>query len=113
VTALAAGTATITATHTASGKTAATTVTVAPLRVLSIAVTPATSALTVGETQALTVTATYNNTSTGPVTAGSTFVSSDPSVATVSAAGEVSPSRPGRPRSRPRIPHLARSARPP
>jgi len=89
VTALAAGSATITATHTTSGKTATTTVTVAPLRVVSIAVSPATNALTVGATQALTVTATYNNTTTGPVTAGSTFVSSNPTVATVGAAGVV------------------------
>ena len=90
VTAVAAGSATITATHTASGKTATTVVTVSPLRTLSIAVTPATSALAVGATQALTVTATYNNLTTAPVTSGSTFVSSDPAVATVGAAGVVS-----------------------
>ena len=89
VTALAAGNATITATHTVSGKTATTAVTVAPLRVVSVAVSPATNALAVGATQALTVTATYNNTTTGPVTAGSTFVSSNPTVATVGAAGVV------------------------
>jgi hypothetical protein len=89
VTALAAGNSTITAKHTESGLTATTTVTVAPLRVLSIAVSPATSALTAGATQALTVTATYNNATTGPVTADSTFISSDSSVATVSPAGIV------------------------
>ncbi|MGB7903607.1 MAG: Ig-like domain-containing protein, partial [Steroidobacteraceae bacterium] len=89
VTAVAAGNATITATHTASGKTATTAVTVAPLRVVAIVVSPATNALTVGATQALTVTATYNNTTTGPVTAGSTFVSSNLTVATVDAAGIV------------------------
>ena len=89
VTALAAGTATITARHTASGQTATTTVTVSPLRVISIAVTPATNALTVGATQALTVTATYNNLTTGPVTSGSTFVSSSPAIATVGANGVV------------------------
>jgi hypothetical protein len=44
----------------------------------------------VGATQALTVTATYNNTTTGPVTTGSTFVSSAPTIATVDAAGVVS-----------------------
>jgi len=87
VTALAEGNATITATT--SGKSATTSVTVAPLRVISVAVSPATSALTVGATQALTVTATYNNTTTGPVTAGSTFVSSNPAAATVDAAGIV------------------------
>jgi hypothetical protein len=90
VTAVAAGSATITATHKESGKTATAAVTVVPLRVMSVAVTPATSALAVGGTQALTVTATYNNTTTGPVTTGSTFVSSAPTVATVDAAGVVS-----------------------
>ena len=89
VTGVAAGNATITARHTESGKTATTAVTVAPLRVLSIAVTPATNALTVGATQALTVTATYNNLTTGPVTGASTFVSSNPAVATVNATGVV------------------------
>jgi hypothetical protein len=89
VTAVAAGTATITATHTESGKTGTTAVTVSPLRTLSIAVTPATNALAVGATQALTVTATYNNLTTGPVTAGSTFVSSNSAVATVSDTGIV------------------------
>src|SRR5512137_906060 len=89
VTAVAAGTATITATHTTSGKTATTAVTVSPLRILSIALSPATVDLDVGAKQALTVTATYNNQSTGPVTAGSTFASSDPTVATVDAAGIV------------------------
>jgi hypothetical protein len=89
VTALAAGNATITATH-ESGKTATTSITVLPLRVVAVAVSPATNALTVGATQSLTVTGTFNNATTGPVTAGSTFVSSSPTVATVSAAGVVS-----------------------
>jgi len=83
------GSATIRATHTPSGKTATTTVTVAPLRVLSIAVSPAATTLAPGATQALTVIATYNNLSTRPVTAGSTFVSSNPTVATVDATGVV------------------------
>jgi hypothetical protein len=89
VTAVANGNATITATHTPSGKTATTTVTVAPLRVLSIAVSPAATTLAPGATQALTVNATYNNATNRPVTEGSTFVSSNPSVATVDAAGVV------------------------
>ena len=50
---------------------------------------PATVDLEVGASQALTVTATYNNATTGPVTADSTFASSDPTVATVDAAGIV------------------------
>jgi hypothetical protein len=89
VTAVANGNATITATHMPSGKTATTTVTVAPLRVISIAVSPSATTLAPGATQALTVNATYNNLTTGPVTAGSTFVSSNPTVATVDAAGVV------------------------
>ena len=56
VTAVAAGTATITATHADSGKTATTTVSVSPLRVLSIAVSPTSSTLAPGASQALTVT---------------------------------------------------------
>ena len=74
VTALAAGNATITATHVASGKTATTAVSVSPLRVLSIAVVPATVALAPGGTWPLAVNATYNNATSGAVTAGSTFV---------------------------------------
>ena len=89
VTAVAAGTATITATHADSGKTATTTVSVSPLRVLSIAVSPASSTLAPGATLALSVTGTYNNGTTGPETTRSTFVSSHPAVAVVDAAGVV------------------------
>jgi phenylpyruvate tautomerase PptA (4-oxalocrotonate tautomerase family) len=83
VTAVASGTATITAKYTASGKTATVTVTVAPLRLISIGVTPKTIALATGSTQALTVTGTYNNASTDNVTAESTFLSDKPGVAKV------------------------------
>jgi len=89
VTALAAGTATITARHAASGQAATTTVTVAPLRVISIAVSPASRTLEPDASLALTVTATYNNATTGDVTSTSTFVSSDPAVAAVDATGVV------------------------
>ena len=89
VTAVAAGTATITATHADSGKTATTTVSVSPLRVLSIAVSPASSTLAPGATLALSVAGTYNNGTTGTETTRSTFMSSDPAVATVDAAGVV------------------------
>ena len=89
VTAVAAGTATITATHADSGKTATTTVSVSPLRVLSIAVSPASSTLAPGATLALSVTGTYNNGTTGAETTRSTFVSSQPAVAVVDAAGVV------------------------
>jgi hypothetical protein len=90
ITAISAGSATITATHTDSGLTSTTTVVVSPLRVISIDVAPATSTLAVGSTQSLVVTATYNNGTSGNVNADSTFVSSNPTVATVGASGVVS-----------------------
>jgi hypothetical protein len=86
---VAPGTATVTATH-SSGRTATVSVTVLPLRVTAIAVTnaaPVTVRITT--TLQLVVTGTFNNATTGNVTAGSTFVSSNPAVATVSAAGVV------------------------
>lgn len=89
VRAVAGGNATITARHTDSGLTATTTVAVSSLRVLSIVVSPASSTLAPGATQALTVTATYNNLTTGPETSRSTFVSSNTAVATVDGAGIV------------------------
>jgi uncharacterized protein YjdB len=93
VTGVSAGSTTIVATHTASGRIATATVfvvvgSVAPTLV-SIAVTPAGSTLAPGATQQLTVTGTYSDSSTANLTAGSTFVSSSPGVATVSAAGLV------------------------
>jgi hypothetical protein len=89
VTGLAEGSATITAA--ASGLTANATVTVSSLgpTLVSIAVTPASSTLAPGATRQMTVTGTYSNSSTANLTAGSTFVSSSPGVATVSAAGLV------------------------
>ncbi|MFO1393153.1 MAG: Ig-like domain-containing protein [Steroidobacteraceae bacterium] len=87
VTAVKTGTAKITATN--SGKTATSTVTVAPLRVVSISVTPAPLSLAPAGTQQLTVTGTFNDGSKGNVTAGSTFDSDNTDVATVSATGLV------------------------
>jgi hypothetical protein len=89
VSAVAPGTATITAAHAGSGKSATAQVAVAPLRVLSITLTPATSVLAPGATQQLLVTGRFNNATTGDVTAGSTFVSSSTAVATVGATGLV------------------------
>jgi hypothetical protein len=89
VKAIAGGNATITATHTGSGLKATTTVAVSSLRVLSIVVSPASSTLAPGATQALTVTATYNNLTTGTETSRSTFASSNAAVAVVDAAGIV------------------------
>lgn len=92
VTAVAAGTATITATETASSKTATSAITVtAPVPTLaSIALSPNAINLAPGATQALTVTGTYSDASTANLTAGSTFLSSATSVATVTAGGLVS-----------------------
>lgn len=87
VTAVAAGTATITATHTASGKTATAAVTVSSATLMSIAVTPATVPLSTGGTQQLTVTGTYSDSTTANLTSSSTFVSSATGVATVSSPG--------------------------
>jgi uncharacterized protein YjdB len=92
VTAVAVGTATITATHTASGRTATSSVTVSSggtPTLSSIAVSPATVPLAVGATQQLTVTGTYSDSSTVNLTSGSTFVSSATGVATVGSAGLV------------------------
>ncbi len=93
VTGVSAGSTTIVATHTASRRIATATVfvvvgSVAPTLV-SVALTPASSTLAPGATQQLTVTGTYGDSSTANLTAGSTFVSSSPGVATVSAAGLV------------------------
>ena len=93
VTALKAGTATIEAT--ASGKTATASITVPPGSLVSIAVTPATSTVALGGFQPLTVTATYNEGSKVVLTAGVTFASSQPTVATVDAAGVVAAVAPG------------------
>jgi len=90
LTGVSVGTATITATNTASGKTATTSVsvTLGPV-LLSIAVTPNPVNLPVAGTQQLNVTGTYNDSSTGDVTAGCTFSSDTPAVATVSPSGLV------------------------
>jgi len=61
-----------------------------PVKVLeSIDAAPDPVSLDVGGTQALTVTATYSDASTADVTADSTYVSDDETVATVSAAGVI------------------------
>ena len=89
VTAKASGAATITATEATSGRTATAAITVSPLRIVSIAVTPASASVQVGSTQQLTVIATYNDLSTGNVTANSSFESGDTGIATVSTDGLV------------------------
>ena len=91
VTAVKAGTATITATYSALGitQTATSTITVPSATLVSIAVTPTAPTVAVGATQPLTVTGTYNEGSKAVIAIGLTFVSSDPSVATVGASGVV------------------------
>jgi uncharacterized protein YjdB len=88
VTAKKAGTATITATHTASGKTATATITVPAPTLVSIAITPRPVNLVAGTTQQLTVTGTYSDASTAPLTTGLTF-SPNNAYATVSNSGLV------------------------
>ena len=89
VTALGIGSATVTAT--ASGKVASVTVTVASTAatLVAIDIVPPSALLGIRGTEQLTVSGTYSDFSTVNVTAGSTFVSSSPGVATISAAGLV------------------------
>jgi uncharacterized protein YjdB len=60
-----------------------------PVTLSSITVTPATATLAINGTQALTVTGSYSNATTAPITTGVTFASSATSVATVTGAGVV------------------------
>jgi len=90
VTAVAAGTARITAM--VSGKSASTSVTVSasPAPTLSsIALGPSPATVAQGGTLQLTVTGTYSDNSTRPVTADATFSSNAEGIATVSASGVV------------------------
>lgn len=81
-TAIAAGDVTVTATQGAISGTA--TVSVVPVALASIAVTPATSTLLIGRTQQLTATGTFNDGSTLDLTTQVTWTSSDETRATVS-----------------------------
>ena len=87
VTAVGNGTATITATHAASGLMATSVVNVSALR--SIAVQPSPMPLKVGDSGNLTVTGTYIDSTTANVTKDCTFVSSNLNVATVDGSGLV------------------------
>jgi 6-phosphogluconolactonase (cycloisomerase 2 family) len=85
-TAVATGSTNITAT--AAGKTSApATLTVTAPTVVSIAVTPATASIVVGNTQQFTATATYSDKSTKDITSTATWSSGTTGVATISAAG--------------------------
>jgi Bacterial Ig-like domain (group 2) len=89
ITAVAAGSTTVTATDAASGKTGSTSVTVPAAVPVSIAIEPRNVSVTVDATQALVVTATYPNASTGTLSAGLVFSSSNAAVASVSEAGVI------------------------
>lgn len=89
ITAVGAGTAAINLADSANAATATVSVTVnAPIPV-SIAVAPKTATVTVTGTQALAVTATYGNASTGALTTGLTWSTANAAVATVSNTGVV------------------------
>ncbi|WP_052518127.1 Ig-like domain-containing protein [Archangium violaceum] len=89
VTAVAAGTARITAT--VSGKSASTSVTVSSssATLSSIALGPSPASVAQGGTLQLTVTGTYSDNSTRPLTAGVSFSSGAEGIATVNASGVV------------------------
>jgi uncharacterized protein YjdB len=90
VTAVAAGTARITAT--VSGKSASTTVTVSAssgATLSSIALGPNPASVVQGSTLQLTVTGTYSDNTTRPLTTGVTFSSNAQNIATVSTSGAV------------------------
>jgi hypothetical protein len=89
VTAVKAGVATITVRYPTSSQTATATITVPQPPLVSISMTPATATVATGATQALTVTATYSDASTATLTTGLAFATSNPAIATVSAAGVV------------------------
>ena len=80
------GSATVRATDEASGLSATTTLTVTAARLVSIAVTPATSSLPVGLTQQFAATGTYTDGTTHDLTAAVTWTSSAPSAASISNA---------------------------
>ena len=87
-TAVAVGTATISATL--GAVTGSTTLTVtAPATLVSIAVTPAAPSVNIGATVQLTATGTYSDAMTADLTATATWSSATPATATVSAAGLV------------------------
>ena len=82
---LATGTTTITASY--GGMSASTTLTVVTKKVTAIQVTPTNPAAVLGIAQAFVATAVYDDSSTGAVTAGATWTSSDTTVASVGNTG--------------------------
>ena len=80
-----AGTATVQATL--DGVVGSANVTVKDIKLLSIAIAPASLSVPAGVTSKLTATGTYDDTSTKDVTADATWVSADPTIATVGNTG--------------------------
>jgi 6-phosphogluconolactonase len=82
VTALTAGTTTITATS--GAVTATATITVSPATLVSVAITPTAPTIAVGKTVQFSVTGTYSDGSTQPLT-GASWISATPATATIGA----------------------------
>ncbi len=87
VTAVAAGSTTITASQSGFSGTAAITVSATAKAISSIAVTPASASISAGATQQFTATATYSDGSTANVSSQAAWSSSDDAVATVNSTG--------------------------
>jgi hypothetical protein len=66
------------------------TLTVVPASLVSVAVSPSSVSVDVGGTQQLSAVGTYSNSTSSDVTSSSTWVSANPTIATVSATGLVS-----------------------
>ncbi|MFO1078635.1 MAG: Ig-like domain-containing protein [Planctomycetota bacterium] len=84
---LTAGATTITATHVASSIAGATTLTVTPATLVSIAVTPALPWVLAGTTRQFTATGTYTDSTTQDITTGVTWSVANGTVAAISNAG--------------------------
>jgi len=87
VTALAAGTAHVSATSAGKSSSATVTVTATGVTLSSIALTPSPASVTKGATLQLVVTGTYSDASQQPLTATATFSSGTPAAATVTSPG--------------------------
>jgi uncharacterized protein YjdB len=71
------------------GKNGSATLTVLPVKLVSIAVAPATQSLNVGNSQQYLAIGTFDNNTTRDITAVSTFASASPAVATIAASGGI------------------------
>ncbi len=95
ISAVSAGSATVTVADAASGRSATVSVTVQDKVPVSIALAPRAVSITTDGSQAIAVTATYADATTSTLTSGVTFVSSDATIASVSGAGVVTAKTPG------------------